>query len=150
MLGVPPAMGSVAAPSRPVVPLGLSLPPGLGQDAAFSSTGRFFVIRAAEQQPASNLGHFVHVVSGPHNGYNAAVASLIKTSDDQKRISSLDTAGSGPMPPIPGRRGFVCPRLRPAGSLPTALLGRLPMTYSDTQGISYPNVLLATPASSSR
>mmetsp|Transcript_36178 Transcript_36178/g.102274 ORF Transcript_36178/g.102274 Transcript_36178/m.102274 type:complete len:826 (-) Transcript_36178:309-2786(-) len=58
------------------LPLGLSLPPGLGQDSGFSSSGRFFVIRAAEEQPASDMGHFVRIVSGPHNGYNAAVASL--------------------------------------------------------------------------
>ena len=48
--------------------------PSQGQDN--SGLGRFYVIRAADDQPAPAAGHFVKVVSGPHNGYDAAVASV--------------------------------------------------------------------------
>jgi hypothetical protein len=45
-----------------------------GQENA--GLGRFYVIRASEDQPAPAAGHFVKIISGPHNGYDAAVASV--------------------------------------------------------------------------
>jgi hypothetical protein len=40
-----------------------------------AGSGRYYVISAAEDQPAASVGHFVRIESGPHEGYEAAVAS---------------------------------------------------------------------------
>eukprot|EP00873_Tetraselmis_striata_P024196 jgi/Tetstr1/444460/TSEL_032343.t2 len=50
------------------------LPSGITAKPA--SSGRFYVISAAEEQPAASMGHFVRIESGPHDGYDAAVASV--------------------------------------------------------------------------
>ena len=63
-----------------------------GQDN--SGLGRFYVIRATEDQPAPAAGHFVKVVSGPHNGYDAAVASVKDPRSHEGNGNDLGGNGS--------------------------------------------------------